>query len=277
MLHRPRGRPPSHVRPAPLAGGRTVPNSQHMWTTGPYKTAAGRLARALTPPPAMPSRRAFTLSLDSKRTFLRRNYPSITLSARASSAHVHIAENLAMQEWTDMVPGPAAARLFYSHPVADYRAVEHSAFGIGEHAVASDKRRLADYRRVVCQKLSVDPATLAGYYHFVMHLQAHLDREQDEALALGLGDPERLYLASARQWGAATRVFDSEMALASIATCPQCREVSVRRRGDAPSCATCAGDGNSALLASNGTFPPARPGIFAYLTEAEESALSPVL
>eukprot|EP00961_Rhodomonas_salina_P093092 1253011-Rhodomonas_salina.4 len=182
-----------------------------------------------------------------------------------------------MQEWADMVPGPAAARLLYSHPVADYRVVEHSAFGIGEQASPSDKRRFSEYRRVVCQKLSVDPATLSGYYHFVMHLQAHLDREQDEALALGHCDPDCLYLASARQWGAATRVFDSEMALASITTCLQCREVSIRRRCYARACVTCAGDGNSAFQESNGAHPPTRPGIFAYLTYAEESALSPVL
>lgn len=182
-----------------------------------------------------------------------------------------------MQEWSDLNPGPASARLLYSHPIAEYRAIENAAFGIAEQAPAADRRRLADYRRVVCQKLAVDPDTLSGYYHFAMHLQAHLDRERCEADSLGAGDPTGAYLASARQWGAATRVFDSEMALATISVCRGCQEVSIRRRGDAAACATCAGSDGSAFARTNGTFPPPRPGVFAHLTEAKESALSPVL
>eukprot|EP00961_Rhodomonas_salina_P001168 16346-Rhodomonas_salina.1 len=102
-----------------------------------------------------------------------------------------------MQEWSNMVPGPASARLLYSHPIADYRSIERMAFGFCDNMPAADTRCLAEYSRVVCQKLQVDPGTLSGYYHFVMHLQAHLDREQDEARALSGGAPGGAHLASA--------------------------------------------------------------------------------
>eukprot|EP00961_Rhodomonas_salina_P188797 2547877-Rhodomonas_salina.1 len=60
-----------------------------------------------------------------------------------------------------MVPGPASARLLYSHPITDYHSIERLAFGFGDNMPAADKCHLAEYSRVVCQKLQVDPGTLS--------------------------------------------------------------------------------------------------------------------